>query len=57
MKDLNVKAPVEKGTVIGKLIVQKDGEQISEVNITADEEVKELSGFGKFLRFISFGLL
>ncbi len=57
VKDLNVKAPVEKGTVIGKLIVQKDGEQISEVNITADEEVKELSGFGKFLRFISFGLL
>ena len=57
VKDLNVKAPVEKGTVIGKLIVQKDGEQISEVNIIADEEVKELSGFGKFLRFISFGLL
>ena len=52
-----MKAPIEKGTVIGKLLIQKDGEQISEVNIIADEEVKELGWFGKFMRFISFGLL
>lgn len=57
VKDLEAKAPVEKGTVIGKLIIQKGGEQVSEVNIIADEEVKELGWFGKFMRFISFGLL
>jgi D-alanyl-D-alanine carboxypeptidase (penicillin-binding protein 5/6) len=57
VKDLNVGAPVKKGTVVGELIIKKGGKEISKVNIISNEEVKELSGFGKFLRFITFGWL
>ena len=56
-RDLNIKAPVQKGTVIGELIIKKGGKEIGKVNIISSEEVKELSGFGKFLRFITFGWL
>ena len=56
-KDLEVKAPVQKGTVIGELIIKKGGKEVSKVNIVSNEEVKELSGFGKLLRFITFGWL
>ena len=56
-RDLNIKAPVQKGTVIGELIIKKGGKEIGKVNIISNEEVKELSGFGKFLRFITFGWL
>ena len=56
-RDLNIKAPVQKGTVIGELVIKKGGKEISKVNIISNEEVKELSGFGKFLRFITFGWL
>ena len=57
VKDLNVEAPVKKGTVIGELIIRKGGKEISKVNILSNVEVKELSGFGKFLRLITFGWL
>ena len=55
--DLNTKAKIEKGDVIGKLEVISEGNTVSFVDIIAVEEAQELSWFGKFLRFISFGLL
>ncbi|MDR2879543.1 MAG: D-alanyl-D-alanine carboxypeptidase [Fusobacteriales bacterium] len=57
IRDLNIKAPVQKGTVIGELIIKKGGKETGKVNIISNEEVKELSGFGKFLRLITFGWL
>ncbi|RRD40272.1 D-alanyl-D-alanine carboxypeptidase [Leptotrichia sp. OH3620_COT-345] len=54
---LNLKAKVNKGDIIGKLEVISNGEVISIIDILAIEEADELSWFGKFLRFITFGLL
>lgn len=57
IKDLNAEAAIEKGSIIGKLIIKKGGYIISESDIISNEEVQELSGFGKFLRWITFGWL
>lgn len=57
VKDLNTKAAIQKGSIIGKLVIKKGGEAIYETNILSSEEVQELSGFGKFLRWITFGWL
>ena len=57
IKDLNEKAAITKGSVIGKLIIKKGDLEVSEINIISNEDVAELSGFGKFLRWITFGLI
>lgn len=46
-----LEAPVEKGSVVGRIIYEKGGEQIAEDLIAAGEDVKEIS-FGEV-----FGLL
>ncbi|MDO5088529.1 MAG: D-alanyl-D-alanine carboxypeptidase family protein, partial [Leptotrichiaceae bacterium] len=54
---LNIKAKVNKGDIIGKLEVISNGEVLSSIDILAVEEADELTWFGKFLRFITFGFL
>ncbi len=60
VKDLNVnvgKEGIKKGDKIGKLEVFNSGQLQSEVDIVSNEDVEELSWFGKLLRYITFGLL
>ena len=57
VKDLKVKTGVKRGMTIGKLEIIKENEVITSIDIIATEDVAELSGFRKFLRVISFGLL
>ena len=60
IKDLQVTAEKEgiaKGDVIGKLeVLSNDDKVVGTVDIVAQNDYKQLSLFGKILRFITFGL-
>ena len=60
IKDLEVTAEKEgiaKGDVIGKLeVLSNDDKVVGTVDIVAQNDYKQLSLFGKILRFITFGL-
>ena len=52
----SLEAPVEKGSVIGRIIYKKGGEQIAEDLVTAAEDVKQISFgdvFGLLLRALA----
>ena len=60
IKELKLKAKTEgikKGDIIGKLEVVSNGNIISEVDVFAAEETKQLTFLGKIIRFITFGLV
>ncbi len=41
----NISAPIEKGDIVGKVIITVDGEEVGGINITAAESVKRKSLF------------
>ncbi|WP_304177486.1 D-alanyl-D-alanine carboxypeptidase family protein [Leptotrichia trevisanii] len=61
IKDLQVTAEKEgiaKGDVIGKLeVLSNDDKVVGTVDIVAQNDYKQLSLFGRILRFITFGLV
>ena len=59
VKDLNILAEngISKGDVIGKLeVLSNDNKLINTVDIIAANDYKQLSVFGRILRFVTFGL-
>lgn len=52
--DKNLKAPVNKGDAIGKIIIKKDGKKLAESVLVADKAVKKASWWQLYKR--SFGL-
>ena len=60
IKQLKLKAEkegIKKGDIIGKLEVLSEGKVISEVDVLAIEDVKQLSLLGRIIRFVTFGLV
>ena len=51
------KEGIKKGDIIGKLEVLSEGKVISEVDVLAIEDVKQLSLLGRIIRFVTFGLV
>ena len=59
VKDLKITTEngISKGDVIGKLeVLSNDNELINTVDIIASNDYKQLSVFGRILRFVTFGL-
>lgn len=60
VKDLQVTAEkqgISKGDVIGKLeVLSKDNQVVGTVDILAQNDYKQLSVFGRILRFVTFGM-
>lgn len=51
----NLKAPIQKGEVIGKLVIKKDGKVLSESELVAGENIKLATWWQLFKR--SFGMI
>ena len=59
VKDLKITTEngISKGDVIGKLeVLSNDNELVNTVDIIASNDYKQLSVFGRILRFVTFGL-
>ena len=60
VKDLQVTAEkqgISKGDIIGKLeVLSKDNQVVGTVDILAQNDYKQLSVFGRILRFVTFGM-
>ena len=60
VKDLRVTAEkdgISKGDVIGKLQVLSNNDKVvNTIDIVANNDYKQLSLFGKVLRFVTFGM-
>ena len=60
VKDLQVTAEkqgISKGDVIGKLeVLSNDNKVVGTVDILAQNNYKQLSVFGRILRFVTFGM-
>ncbi|WP_144460310.1 D-alanyl-D-alanine carboxypeptidase family protein [Siminovitchia fortis] len=50
----NLKAPIKKGEIIGKIIIKKDGKKLAESDLVAEKGVKKASWWQLYKR--SFGL-
>lgn len=51
------KQGISKGDVIGKLeVLSKDNQVVGTVDILAQNDYKQLSVFGRILRFVTFGM-
>lgn len=54
----DLKLPLAKGDVVGKLLVKQNGEVVKEEDVTVTEDIKKLGVFqiwGKFLKYIVTG--
>lgn len=52
----NISAPIEKGDIVGKVMITVDGEEVGEINITAAESVKRKNLFLVY-RWLLAGLI
>lgn len=48
----NLKAPIQKGEVIGKIIIEKDGKALSETPLTSAEDIQKASWWQLFKRVL-----
>ena len=48
----DLKAPVKVGDVVGKLTILNDGKEISDVDVTVQEDIKKANVFELYLRYL-----
>lgn len=48
----NIKAPVKKGEIVGKLLIKEDGKEVSNVDVTVEKSVEKAGIFTMYLRYL-----
>lgn len=48
----NIKAPIKKGEVVGKLIIKEDRKKITNVDVTVEKSVEKAGIFTMYLRYL-----
>lgn len=48
----NIKAPIKKGEVVGKLTIKENGKKVSNVDVTVENSVEKAGLFTMYLRYL-----
>ena len=48
----NIKAPIKKGDVVGKLTIKEDGKVVTNVDVTVEESIEKAGIFAIYLRYL-----